>query len=349
MPVTQKNAAAKGAAGKSRKKITLSTKRNTVVNRPDPESAGIKPFSEELTRQMRRHRDTHITLLQAVSRPGENHSPMIFAYWARGEKAPRWPISFQLLRRVERRYGLPADHFKGILRPKSARWDAIKSVTANQQSIMRWHLPEDFDFRSPGEQEKIVLWIHRNVLTGASDYGKFIQANVKSRYTIRFPQVGDFPPARKLGVRFKLNGGTDAETIKRANFISDVAPSRLAEELDNLMRFKRATIAPGSLGRYSGWSAETAAQRLGTYGRFFGALIASPRSEIRGTWSLETPTDLRPNDISQSMGLVVELARASAGLFYKIRNKHACRRDVIGASAKPAGSASVQNMRVISR
>jgi hypothetical protein len=193
-----------------------------------------------------------------VSRPGEKYTRRLIKFWAAAKKTPKWPSSFEIIARVEKRYRLPKNHFSKLLNPEPAKTQAIHGVSANQQHIMQWHLPEDFDSRTATSREEVLVWIRQNVLTGATDFGKYIREVVQTRYSVRFPNAGHFADSKQKSTRYKIYGGADPKVVSLANLTADIAPPRLGEELDDLVRFKRATIAPGGLGRMSGWSEYTA-------------------------------------------------------------------------------------------
>ena len=207
-------------------------------------SSHVAGFAESLSHHMERHGDTHLTLLRAITGPGEGHANLLLAHWAKGKTTPSWPSSFELLHRIEQRYGLSRDYFRKLIQPEFATKTALRSVSLNQQHVLRWHLPEDFDSRPSAEQEKILAWVRRNVLTGGTEFGKFLQLTSQKRYSIRFSELGDVQLRKKEIARYQLNGGLSDDDISDENLsASDEAPPRLVAELDSLVRFKRATIA----------------------------------------------------------------------------------------------------------
>ena len=95
--------------------------------------------------------------------------------------------------------------------------------------------------------------------------------------------LGGVPIKGKCIDRYRLNAGSEyGAPIDGILDPSSEVPQHLIEELDDLVKFKRSTLATFGYQRYAGWSAYTAELRANTYGRFFGAILASPRSEIAG-------------------------------------------------------------------
>ncbi len=60
------------------------------------------------------------------------------------------------------------------------------------------------------------------------------------------------------------------------------APPQLSSEMSNLMAFKTATLTAVGFKRNGVWGEETASQKLEHLGLMFGALAASPESEVSG-------------------------------------------------------------------
>lgn len=246
---------------------------------PSPREA----FAKALATEMKKHNDTHLTLLDALQIPEEPHARMIIAKWARGKSVPRWRESFDLLNRVEQKYHLPKGHFRRLLKPDLPSLAVMNSVTGVQKHIVRWHLPQDFDTRSALQRHKIMEWIEQNVLAGATEFGRYIKRTNEKRFRLRFTQFGDVRVKGKWIERFRENAGLVDVTGDNASIdLKDENPPQLIQELNDLVMFKRSTIALPGFHRHKGWSKYTAELRAHTYGRLFGAMMASPRSTIAG-------------------------------------------------------------------
>ena len=60
------------------------------------------------------------------------------------------------------------------------------------------------------------------------------------------------------------------------------APNRLNDEMSALLGFKTSTFAAFGLQRNGVWGKETASRKTEHFGLWFGALAASPASEVAG-------------------------------------------------------------------
>eukprot|EP01037_Dinobryon_pediforme_P025115 gene25115-27140_t len=128
-------------------------------------------FHEALSLHITRHGDTAQGLRNAIVRCGETLEKSTVAAWRRGAKVPRTIESMEYLNRIERRYRLPEGYFKEKL-PHPSR------------SATGYDIPEM-------EQEEILEWVRRVVVSGATDYRKFQAIAMKQRYAIRFPDLLD--------------------------------------------------------------------------------------------------------------------------------------------------------------
>jgi hypothetical protein len=240
-------------------------------------------FANALTAEMKKHGDNHISLLASMQIDSEPHARTILLKWSRGQSAPRRRESFDLLNRIEIKYGLPKDFFRDISKAQTPSSKAIKNVTNVQQHIVRWHLPDDFDSRSLAQRSEILLWLEQNVLSGSTDFGKYLKRTNEKRFRLRFLQLGDVKIKAKLLDRFRENAGfVDDGGKVVVHEPHEEIPPQLIQEMNDLVKFKRSTIAPSGFQRYSGWSKYTTELRANTYGRFFGAMMALPRSSVGG-------------------------------------------------------------------
>jgi hypothetical protein len=242
-----------------------------------------KAFARELSRQLKLHGDGHgATIIKAISTRDDRYSDTLFTKWITLKTRPRNPESFKLLNRLEKRYRLPKDYFRSILLPNTPTESAVASVTPNQRYIVRWHLPTDFNTRSPAQQEQILNWIRGNVLTGTTDFGIYQRGITGQRYGLRFPAIHDIPEQEHFIGRYRVNVGEDTWHKHPKYGPLNEAPRQLINELTELIRFKRPTIAPSGTMRTTGWTQTTAFKQVRCYGRMFGAFIASPTSSIEG-------------------------------------------------------------------
>lgn len=183
------------------------TEREAVVDRQKP---GIKPrtieefpaplfadgfdhpsFHAALDFQMRRHGDSCWHLHRAVVRDEESLDRSTIRHWLQGSKSPRSVASMEVLARIERRYRLPAGYFKAKLpvQTRSASGYILDDIGPAERRRLAWHLPDDFNTRRSEEQEEILEWVRRVIISGSTDYRKFQAAALKQRYAIRFPGI----------------------------------------------------------------------------------------------------------------------------------------------------------------
>lgn len=243
-------------------------------------------FHEALALHMRRHRDTSVTLTRALLAPGETLQTSTIATWRNGRKAPRGVTSLGILRRIERRYRLPAGYFQAKLPhpARAATGHQPAGVSAAEMRRLAWHLPDDFGERSAAEREEILEWVRRVVISGATDYRRYQADAMKLRYAVRFPEL----QAKRLRETKPEPEPEDKDEYSPESpdpeLLSGVvrAPPRLAAEMAALVAFKTSTLAAIGYQRRGVWGAETAAQKMEHLGLMFGALAASPRGATRG-------------------------------------------------------------------
>lgn len=240
-------------------------------------------FANALAAEMKRNKDTHLSLLDAVQIADEPHARLIIKKWMTAKSVPRWQESFDLLNRIEARYGLRKGHFKDLLNPQLPSEIAMNSVSTNQKHLVRWHLPVDFDKRSEAQQREILEWIEQNVLAGATDFGRYLSRTNEKRFRLRFSQLGDVTIRAKRIARFKQNAGfLEYPPANATGEQNEETPKQLILELDDLVRFKRSTISLPGFHRHNAWSKYTVELRTASYGRIFGAMMAAPRSSVAG-------------------------------------------------------------------
>lgn len=212
-----------------------------VVEFPEPtpgEWEDVPEFHAALALHMRRHGDTAHRLRRALAHGGHDLDTTTIGMWRRGIKAPAHRDSFAALAALERRWRLPAGYFRAKL-PHPARattGQALTGIGNAERRRLAWHLPDDFDRRAPAEQEEILDWIRRVVVTGATEYRRYQAAALKHRFGLRFP-------------------GIQATSDKAL-----CAPPGLAQEMNELVAFKKAVLTPIGLQRRGVWGDETAAQ-----------------------------------------------------------------------------------------
>ncbi|MBZ9763381.1 hypothetical protein LB553_21205 [Mesorhizobium sp. CA8] len=244
-------------------------------------------FQEALKLHMRRHGDSYWHLHRAVVRDGETFDHSTIRHWLQGSKAPRSVASMELLGRIERRYRLPEGYFKATLPhpTRSVSGHILDDIGPAERRRLAWHLPDDFNYRPREEQEEILEWVRRVIVSGSTDYRRFQAAALKQRYAIRFPGV-TYGQAAAANDGDHVDGANEIEAtpFTDPDLISGVidAPPMLAMEMADLIRFKTATLTAFGLQRNGVWGEETASQKIEHLGLMFGALAAHPRGNVRG-------------------------------------------------------------------
>lgn len=242
-------------------------------------------FREALALHMERHGDSYWHLHRAVVRDGETFDRQTLRSWVQGTRAPVSVASMEILRRIERRYRLAEGYFEAKLphRARAVRGHEPKAMGRAERRRLAWHLPENFNTLSRNERERIVEWVRRVILSGATDYRRYQAAASKHRYAIRFPGVayGRSEPAPGFD---RGNGSVEGMPETDPDLISGVveAPPQLTMEMASLVRFKTSTLTAFGLQRNGVWGEETTSQKIEHLGLMLGALAASPKGAVRG-------------------------------------------------------------------
>src|SRR4051812_45184818 len=115
-------------------------------------------FRDALLIQMKRHGHGCIKLRKALLASGHRCSAATIQDWASGRKRPYTRKSLELLSEIEKCYGLPRKYFKSKLPEVPESRAVAPRILGNAERhtshVLRWHLPADFDTRSPTEQSE---------------------------------------------------------------------------------------------------------------------------------------------------------------------------------------------------
>ena len=244
-------------------------------------------FKEALDFHMRRHGDTNPKLLKAVVEPGGKLNLTTIAGWRRGTHSPRSVRSLTMLGRIEQRYRLPAGYFRAKL-PHPAL-SVVGHDTGHlgpaERRLIAWHLPDDYNARTKGEQEEILAWIRRVMLRGSTDFRQFHAKSLKQRFSVQFP---DLKVSKNIDwARIQIDDalhGCEQDTFDRQGCSTRVvkAAPRLSAEMAALVNFKTSTLTPAGLRRTGVWSEATVGQKVQHLGLMFGAMVAPPDSPVKG-------------------------------------------------------------------
>ncbi|WEK04590.1 MAG: hypothetical protein P0Y65_20840 [Candidatus Devosia phytovorans] len=277
--VTKPAALPAATAGRARR----GPRPKAIVEFPEPitiDWVDADDFGTALVMHMRRHGDSVRHLYLALASRGEAQDQRTLMKWCTGQLLPRTVRSLVVLNNIERRYRLPMGYFRAKL-PHQAR--AIRGVTfsglpAAERRRMAWHLPEDFPTRPKAEQEEIIEWVRTVVISGSTDYRRFQAAAMKQRYAVRFTA---FQGSTRRPALPQVEDEVSDLDLELQSAVTD-APVALDVEMNDLLRFKTATLTAFGFQRNGVWNDETASQKVEHLGLMFGALASDPRSTVKG-------------------------------------------------------------------
>lgn len=205
---------------------------------------------------MQCHGDNVWRLLKALNASEKLVDRKSLSAWRAGLKAPQSGMSMRAVALIEARYQLDPGNLRAKLPPNRAVAGLHHpDISIAEGRRLAWHLPDDFSRRDPSERAEILDWVRTAVLGGGTAYGRYHARASRDRFSLRFDLT-------KEGRR--------------------AAPSELAAEIAELVRFKTATLTAPGKQRSGVWNSESAEQRLGHLGLMFGALTADPRSSVGG-------------------------------------------------------------------
>lgn len=222
-------------------------------------------FREALEFQMQRHGETAAFLHRHVVMPEDRFNATTLRTWLRGVKVPRGALSVEILRRIEVRYGLEEGYLKMKL-PHQGRaligHETGLFVGPAERRRLAWHLPDDFNELPAEKQAEIIRWVRDNIISRTTDYRRYQADTISESFGIRFPAL-ERREARKKSRRRS-------------------APSALAGEMHDLVRFKTATLTDKGLLRNKKWGDFTAGQKIEHLGLLLGALSSLPSGRVSG-------------------------------------------------------------------
>lgn len=234
---------------------------------------GPRTFHLAFAAEMKRHGETGYSLSREMKAAGLAVDATTLRMWRTGQKAPAHGSSLELLAFLEKRWGLEAGYFRGLLPhpARAVRRLDIPGLKTSERRRLAWHLPDHFDRLDPARQEEILEWVRRVVVTGATDYRRYQAAALRHRFGVRFPEHQQVRRRRPAD---------DEDANPAAGTM--IAPASLAAEMSELLTFKTATLTRLGYRRRGVWGAETASQKVEHFGLMFGALAAAPTGPVRG-------------------------------------------------------------------
>ncbi|RAK51322.1 hypothetical protein DJ018_15370 [Phenylobacterium deserti] len=267
---TERTATSPVAGGRHRRSRKRSPKPIAIPSFPEPrELTWLDPpdFAAALDLHIRRHGDTIRGLATVLANQACPIEQSTLRVWRRGLKAPVHRESLRVLQLLEARWRLPAGYFKEKL-PHPSRattGQRVVGIGRAERRRLAWHLPDDFDRRPLVEQEEILDWVRRVVVSGSTDYRRYQATAATQPFGIRFRQL-------EASLRGRLRTRPGAQ----------LAPAALEAEMHALLAFKTSTLAPYGYRRRGVWGAETAAQKLEQLSLLLGALAAHPTGPVLG-------------------------------------------------------------------
>lgn len=251
-------------------------KRPPISEFPEPVSLNWEDpasFHEALDLHMRRHKEGARRLRDAVAAPGDSFNWTTIRAWRRGEKQPQSVASLELLGRIELRYRLVEGYFRKKLshHARAATGARLRGVSASERRRIVWHLPDDFDRRPQREQQEILDWVRRVIISGSTEYRRFQSIAMRDRFALRFPGCMRFVASADAGA-------TDDADVRDTRS----APQRLQNEMADLITFKMSTLTRPGYQRSGVWGSETAAQKIEHLGLLFGALASASDGRVGG-------------------------------------------------------------------
>lgn len=255
-------------------------KRPEITDFPEPiwnEWEDPPSFGEALDLQMRRHRDGAHRLCTAITAAGDTFNWATIRSWRRGQKEPQSVASLEILGRIETRYRLPAGYFRSKLGRlnRATTGISLPGVRPSERRRLIWHLPDDYDRRSQLEQQEILAWVRRVIISGSTEYRRFQALAIRDRYAIRFKPANSTDSSS--------DDEDDDAILEEPELARRLdAPTVLQSEMEDLLNFKTATLTAIGYQRSGVWGAETASQKLEHLGLLFGALAATPGGSVRG-------------------------------------------------------------------
>lgn len=290
---TQSKAARKGAATRSATSAPKKTRGPRGPYRPKPVITYPEPlwedwedpadFQDALALHIRRHGENVCRLHKALPEGCGTVDRRTLYDWVNGVLAPRSAKGFAVLAFIERRYRLPDGYFRPKL-PHPGRLTtgkALLGLPMTERRRLAWHLPDDFDSLSKSQQAEALDWIKTVIISGATEYRRYHAASVQQRFSLRFSNgtvALPFAPVTPLAERLAEDGRCEHGRL----IMTLPAPAGLDAEARDLLLFKTSTLTTRGRGRSGVWNKETAAQKMEHLGLLFGALAASPDSEVRG-------------------------------------------------------------------
>jgi hypothetical protein len=269
--------------GRPRQAARVKAKPVVLTRRQRPPArseGGAEPFHTTLDSLMTDSGLSATELARIVTKAGAPIHDNTISAWRQGRSAPRTARSLRTLQEIEAHFGLSRDALRQRL-PNLTRaimGHPADGFSSDQRRRLAWHLPDDFGERSAAEKAQILDWIRKNMLSGATDYRRFVVNAARTAYVLRFPGLRGQPGCS--AVRTGLRGKKHPRWTAEAKILR--APPALTAEVAELIQFKSSPITRDRFVRQTVWSDSTVALRVNDLGMLFGALTASPTGAVPG-------------------------------------------------------------------
>ncbi|MDP9857522.1 hypothetical protein J2854_004732 [Agrobacterium tumefaciens] len=138
---------------------------------------------------MRRFGDTYWEIHRAVGHLNETFDNKTLLSWMQGERVPRSVASFNILRRIERRYRLQKGHIKDkpLHQARSLYGHDLCDISPAWRRRISVHLPDDFSSRRFTKREEILDWVCRVIISGSTEYPYIRQPPASNDMPSAFP------------------------------------------------------------------------------------------------------------------------------------------------------------------
>ena len=169
-----------------------------VVEYPEPLWERVeapRDFAAAFDAEIRRHGDSVWGLQKATTAKGGTVDRTTLGAWRRGTKGPQTPASLQVVDLIEDRYRLPQGYLRSrVTHGRAVSGHSLPDIGVAERRRLAWHLPDDFNARTAGEQAEILAWVRSSVLSGGTAYHRY-HAEV-SKHPRRDPMTDTRPGPR---------------------------------------------------------------------------------------------------------------------------------------------------------
>jgi hypothetical protein len=208
-------------------------------------------------------------LYQIVGRGEAGISAQKLRSWSKGYTWPRTEAEFKFIEKAEKRLKLPNGTFEKTLGPENGTplEHALLGFHRAHWQVVHWHVPADFNSRSPAERAHILDWIRINALGYGGAYSNYRKSNIEQPFGFYFPSVAAQPAYVSSG-----------KPLEQQRHSQRPAPAGLDAEMKELVAYKTATICPIGFQRSTTWLPETVSAQARVMGIFFGCLSLPAKS-----------------------------------------------------------------------